>query len=94
VDNLFLNQLSPLLPPSLVNIVFIPVRDENMKTIRPNHSLYVIRIVVPARMNTLYYLKNRDVSFVRRSEGNVQLSLKDVRQLAVELSEQKFVPKC
>ncbi|XP_046445690.1 uncharacterized protein LOC124195368 [Daphnia pulex] len=91
VDNLFLNQLSPLLPTSLVNIVFIPVREENMKTISPNHSLYVVRIVVPARMNTLYHLKNRDISFVRRPEGNVQLSLKDVRQLAVELSEKKFV---
>jgi hypothetical protein len=62
-----------------------------MKTISPNHSLYVVRIVVPARMNTLYHLKNRDISFVRRPEGNVQLSLKDVRQLAVELSEKKFV---
>ena len=71
--------------------MFIPIRDENMRTIQPNHSLYVIRIVVPAQMHTLYHLKNQGLSFVRRPEGNVQLSLKDVRQLAVELSEKRFV---
>lgn len=67
------------------------MREENKKTIQPNHSLYVIRIVVPAQMNTLYYLKNHGISFVRRATGNVQLSLKDVRQLAVSLSEKRFV---
>jgi hypothetical protein len=46
---------------------------------------------VPAQMNTLYYLKNHGISFVRRATGNVQLSLKDVRQLAVSLSEKRFV---
>lgn len=92
LDNVFLHQLSPLLPSSLVSVNFIPVRDENTRTTKPNQALYVIRIVVPANMNTLYYLKNRNLCFVRRHTGNEQLNLKEVRQLTVSLSEKRFMP--
>lgn len=91
VDNLFLTQMLPILPSTLVNIVFIPVRYENRREIEPDHSLYVIRIIVPAKMNTLYYLKNRNICFVRRPEGNVKLDLKEVRELAVLFCEKRFV---
>ncbi len=91
VDYLFLEELSPLLPSSLVNINFIPVRQESTRKIDTNHQLYVIRIVIPAQMNTLYYLKKKNICFVRRSEGNKELSLKEVRRLAVSFSEKRYL---
>lgn len=91
MDNLFETQISPILPSKLVRIVFIPVRYESRKNIEADHSLYVIRIIIPANMNTLYYLKNRNVCFVRRPEGNKMLNLKEVRQLAVLFCEKRFI---
>lgn len=91
VDNLFLTQILPILPSTLVNIVFIPVRYENRRKIEPNHCLYVIRVIVPANMNTVYYLKNQNVCYVRRPEGNVRLNLREVRELAVLYCEKRFI---
>ena len=91
MDNLFLTQLSPLLPSALVNIIFIPVRQGLTKTTDHNHKFFLIKIVVPAQMNTVYFLKNKNECFFRQPEGNVKLNLKEVRRLTVFLSEQRFL---
>ena len=91
MDNLFLTQLSPLLPSALVNIIFIPVRQGLTKTTDHNHKLFLIKIVVPAQMNTVYFLKNKNECFFRQPEGNFKLNLKEVRRLTVFLSEQRFL---
>ena len=95
MDNLFLTQLSPLLPSALVNIIFIPVRQGLTKTTDHNHKFFLIKIVVPAQMNTVYFLKNKNECFFRQPEGhfklNAKLNLKEVRRLTVFLSEQRFL---
>ena len=91
MDNLFLTQLSPLLPSALVNIIFIPVRQGLTKTTDHNHKFFLIKIVVPAQMNTVYFLKNKNECFFRQPEGNFKLNLKEVRRLTVFLSEQRFL---
>ena len=91
MDNLFQTQLSPLLPSALVNIIFIPVLNERTQTIEHDHKFFLIKIVVPAQMNTVYYLKNENECFFRGPEGNAKLNLKEVRQLAILLSEKRFL---
>ena len=91
MDNLIRTELSPLLPSAFVNIIFTPVIKRLTKTINQNHQFFWIKIVVPAQMNTVYYLKNKNECFFRRSDGNAKLSLKEVRQLAVFLTEQRFL---
>ena len=81
MDNLFLT----------VNIIFIPVRQGLTKTTDHNHKFFLIKIVVPAQMNTVYFLKNKNECFFRQPEGNVKLNLKEVRRLTVFLSEQRFL---
>lgn len=88
MDNLFLTEIAPLISSDLVSVIFTPVKSENSR----NHkeSLYVVQIIIPANMNTLYYLKNRSSCYVRILKENKKLTLKEVRHLAVSLSERRY----
>lgn len=74
----------------MIDVQFIPVKDE-MKGANRDHSLYVVRVTLPANTNTVYYLKNS--CFLYGPEGNSALNLREVRRLAISFAEQRLFLK-
>lgn len=92
IDNLFHHKITPLIPSSMIDVQFIPVKDE-LKVLDSDHSLFVIRVTLPANTNTVYYLKN-DTCYLYGPQGNAKLNLREVRNLAVTFTEQRLFLKC
>jgi len=93
IDNLFHHKITPLIPSSMIDVQFIPVKDELKLLDSVDHSLFVIRVTLPANTNTVYYLKN-DTCYLYGPLGNSKLNLRDVRRLAVTFTEQRLFLKC
>ena len=75
----------------MIDVQFIPVKDE-LKALNSDHSLFVIRVSLPANTNTVYYLKS-DTCYLYGPQGNSKLNLSEVRRLAVTFTEQRLFLK-
>lgn len=82
-----MNHLSPLITPHMVLVEFIPVFQSHDKN--QEFKLWVVKISLPANLNTLFYLKNSKKCFKREGNMNVSLSLKEVRETAISFIEQR-----
>ena len=81
-----MEELTPLLLPDLVKILFIPILDRK----RNIEDLCVIKIVIPPNLNTVFYLKKQGNCFQFIGGRNEKLELPEVRYLAVTMTEKRI----
>lgn len=85
IDNIFFNELTPLLLPDLVRIQFYPVVCQ--PTIIEN--LCVIKVTIPPQLN-IFHMKKQNCCFKFIGGENKILQLPDIRLLAVMMTEKRI----
>ena len=88
IDALLRRVIKPALPPDAIGVHFMPVRSFE---VGGDENLCVVMLTIPSNMNTLYYLSEKQTCFLRLPKGNVQLTLREVRQRAVLLTEKRYL---